>query len=115
MIKHEIKVELSNSEALRKIIEKTYFADGQMGKILNKSNYLTITEDDDVTHTIFKGLNSATTKITNDEVIDGCMRFMIDETSGDIRLYPVSIYCIKENDCRCPEVSAHNLSVPDVL
>ena len=38
------------------------------------------------------------TKITNEEVIDGAMRFMIDETQGEIRLYPISIYCIKEED-----------------
>jgi len=51
-----------------------------------------------VAYTIFKGLNSATAKITNEEVIDGTMRFMIDETSGEIRLYPISIYCIQEEE-----------------
>ena len=68
-----------------------------MGKILGKKDYLTIDESDDINHVIFKGLNNATVKITN-EVVDGYMRFMIDETQGDIRLYPISIYCIKEND-----------------
>ena len=99
MIKHEIKVELKDSDALIKIIEKSYFEDGQMGRITNKKNYITIDESvDDVSYAIFKGLNSATTKITNDDVINGTMRFMIDETNGDVRLYPVSIYCIKDND-----------------
>ncbi len=96
MIRHEIKVEYSNSEVLKKLIEKAYFEEGQMGKILSKENYITIDESDDVTHTIFKGLNSVTTKITNEEVIDGTMRFMVDETQGEVRLYPISIYCIKE-------------------
>jgi hypothetical protein len=68
-----------------------------MGKILGKKDYLIIDESDDINHLIFKGLNNATVKITN-EVVDGYMRFMIDETQGDIRLYPISIYCIKEND-----------------
>jgi hypothetical protein len=99
MIKHEIRVEFSNSEALKSIIQKAYFDEGYMGKILGKDHYITVSEtNDDIAYTIFKGLNSATTKITNEEVIDGAMRFMIDETQGEIRLYPISIYCIKEED-----------------
>ncbi len=97
MTKHEIKVELNDSKSITNIIESSYFQDGQMGKILGKKDYLTIDESDDINHVIFKGLNNATVKITN-EVVDGYMRFMIDETQGDIRLYPISIYCIKEND-----------------
>jgi hypothetical protein len=96
MVKHEIKVEISNSEQIKNIIEKSYFEEGYAGKIMGKNHYLTITEDDDINYTIFKGLNGATVKILNDEVIDGAMRFMIDETNGDIRLYPISIYCIRE-------------------
>ena len=97
MIKHEIKVEFSNSQALKSIIQKAYFDEGYMGKILGKDHYITVSETtDDVAYTIFKGLNSATTKITNEEVIDGAMRFMIDETQGE--LYPISIYCVKEED-----------------
>lgn len=99
MIKHEIKVELSNSESLKSIIKKAYFEQGQMGKILGKNHYITVDEStDDVAYTIFKGLNSATVKVTNEEVIDGAMRFMVDEKSGEIRLYPISIYCIQEED-----------------
>ena len=99
MIKHEIKVEFSNSEALKTIIQKAYFEQGQMGKILGKNHFIIVDEStDDVAYTIFKGLNSATAKITNEEVIDGAMRFMIDETSGEIRLYPISIYCIQEEE-----------------
>ncbi len=95
MVKHEIKVELSDSTSIQEVIEKAYFEDGQMGKILGKKHYLTIDESDEINHTIFKGLNNATVKITN-EIIDGSMRFMIDETKGDIRLYPISVYCVKE-------------------
>lgn len=99
MIKHEIKVEFSNSEALKTIIKKAYFDEGQMGKILGKNHFITVDESiDDVAYTIFKGLNSTTAKITNEEVIDGTMRFMIDENSGEIRLYPISIYCIQEEE-----------------
>ena len=95
MVKHEIKVELSDSTSIQEIIEKAYFEEGQMGKILGKKHYLTIHESDEINHTIFKGLNNATVKITN-EIIDGSMRFVIDETEGDVRLYPISVYCVKE-------------------
>jgi hypothetical protein len=97
MVKHEIKVELSDSTSIKEIIEKAYFEEGQMGKILGKKHYLTIDESDEINHIIFKGLNNATVKITN-EIIDGSMRFMVDETEGDIRLYPISIYCIPAGD-----------------
>lgn len=99
MIKHEIKVEFSNSEALKTLISKAYFEQGQMGKIMGKENFIKVDETtDEVAYTIFKGLNSATAKITNEEVIDGTMRFMIDETQGEVRLYPISIYCIQEEE-----------------
>ena len=98
MIKHEIKVEFSNTEAIKNLIEKAYFEEGYMGKIMRKDHFIKVDEEtDDVAYTIFKGLNSVTTKVTN-ELIDGAMRFMIDETQGEVRLYPISIYCIKEED-----------------
>ncbi len=98
-MKHEIKVEFSNGEVLKKIIEKAYFEEGLAGKIIGKENFIIVNEEvDDISYTIFKGLNNATVKITNSEVIDGSMRFMIDETSGELRLYPISIYCVKEEE-----------------
>lgn len=98
MVKHEIKVELKSTEEIKKIIELAYFEEGFGGKILGKKHFLTITEQDDVNWTIFNGLHNATVKITNEDIIDGTMRFVIDESEGDIRLYPISIYCIKEED-----------------
>jgi hypothetical protein len=95
MVKHEIKVELSDSTTIQTLIEKSYFEEGFKGKILGKKHFLTIEESDEINHTIFKGLNNATVKITN-EIIDGSMRFMVDETEGEVRLYPISIYCVKE-------------------
>lgn len=95
-MKHEIKVEFSNSKALKKIIEDVYFEKGTMGKISGKESYLKIDESDVVLHTVFKGLNNATVKITN-EIVDGSMRFIIDENSDEIRIYPISIYCVKED------------------
>ncbi len=98
MVKHEIKVELNKTEDLKKIIEMAYFEEGLGGKILGKNHYLTISKEDDVNWTIFNGLHNATVKITNEEVIDGTMRFVIDEENDEVRLYPISIYCIKEEE-----------------
>jgi hypothetical protein len=95
MVKHEIKVEISNTEEIQNVIEKAYFDEGYMGKILGKKYYLLITEEDSVNYTIFNGLNNATVKITND-IIDGSMRFIVDESNGEVRLYPISTYCIKD-------------------
>jgi hypothetical protein len=97
-MKHEIKVEFSKTDLLKDIIEKSYFEEGLCGKILGKKHFIKIDEEvDDISYVIFKGLNNTTVKITN-EIIDGSMRFLIDETSGEIRLYPISIYCIKEEE-----------------
>lgn len=98
MVKHEIKVELNKTEEIKKIIELAYFEEGFSGKILGKKHHITITKEDDVNWTIFNGLHNATVKVINEEVIDGTMRFVVDETEGEVRLYPISIYCIKEEE-----------------
>ena len=98
-MKHEIKVEFSNSNALKQIIEKAYFEEGLVGKILGQTHFIKVDESvDEICFAIFKGLNNTTIKITNSEVIDGSMRFMIDETNDEIRIYPISIYCVKEDN-----------------
>ena len=99
MLKHEIKVEFSNSEILKTIIEKAYFEEGNLGKIKGKSNYFILSESvDEEAHSIIKGLHNATIKISNIDVIDGSMRFFVEENEDEIKLYPISIYCIKEED-----------------
>ena len=98
MTKHEIKVELNKVEDLKKIIELSYFEEGFGGKLIGKKHYISIPKEDDLNWAIFNGLHNTTVKIICEEVIDGTMRFVIDESEGDVRLYPISIYCIKEED-----------------
>lgn len=99
MIKNEIKVEFDNSTELKKLIEKAYFEDGNLGKITGKNHHITISPQDDVNWTIFKGLNNVTFKLINNDIVDGSMRFIIDDTSdSEIKLFPISVYCIKESD-----------------
>jgi hypothetical protein len=97
MIKHEIRVELTNKDDLMKIIDKSYFKEGFGGKITDsKKNFIKI--EDDVNVAIFSGLHNATVKVMNEELIDGAMRFLIEDDDKGIRLYPISIYCIKVED-----------------
>ena len=97
MVKHEVRVGLSNTNEIQDIIEKAYYEDGDHGKIMGKKHYHVIDESDDINYTIFKDLDGATVKIVNEDIIDGTMRFIV-ETEGEVRLYPISIYCIKEHD-----------------
>jgi hypothetical protein len=39
-----------------------------------------------------------TIRITNESIIDGCFRFVVDENDEEINLIPCSIYCIFENE-----------------
>ena len=95
-MKNEIKFEYNDSKKLENLIQKSYFKNDQKGKLLGKKNYIEVVADkDDVTHTIIKGLHNITVKLTNDNLIDGTMRFIIDESNQDkIKMYPISIYCI---------------------
>jgi len=96
-MKHEIRVDYQNSKELQSLIKKAYYDNGTMGKITSRDNFIKVSEKEDVLFTILKGMNNATIKVIN-ESIDGTMRFMVDENSNEIRLYPISIYCVKENE-----------------
>lgn len=98
MIKHEIKVEFKDSDELSNLISKSYFLEGDSGKILKRDHYLKIDESKDIDYSIFKGLNGGTVKIHNDDIINGSMRFMIEESNDEIHLYPISIYAVKEEN-----------------
>jgi len=96
MVKYEIKIPFTNSEDLKNLIQNAYFNEGNMGKLSGRKNSLKI--NDDVNLAIFKGLNNITVKLYNDEVIDGTMRFVVEENSDEILLYPISNYAIPEGE-----------------
>ena len=98
MIKHEIKVEILNSESLKELIERAYFVEGDSGKIKGNQNYMKLDyEKDTEMSKVLTGLHKSTIKVICPEVIDGSIRLMVEEAEGEIRLYPISIYCIKED------------------
>jgi hypothetical protein len=98
MLKHEVKVELQNSESLKQIIEKAYFEESN-GKINGNKNFFTINEESEPeAFEILKEFNNTTVKICNIDTIDGSARFIVESEEREIRLFPASIYCIKEDD-----------------
>ena len=98
-MKSEIKIEFSNSEILKKIIEKAYFEEGYLGKLLSNKNFIEVTpEVDDILYCVIKGLNNATIKVSNNEIIDGACRFMVDDTGDNPKLFPISMYCIVDDN-----------------
>jgi hypothetical protein len=98
-MKSEIKIEFSNNKELKKIIQKAYFEEGYLGKLLTNSNFIEVTSDvDDIFYTVVKGLNNATIKVTNNELIDGTCRFIVDDTGENPKIYPISMYCIVDDN-----------------
>ena len=98
-MKSELRIEYTNGDVLNQLIQRAYFENGQMGKLIGKENFIEVTPEEDVLHTIVSGMNNVTIKLTNDDLIDGSARFMIDESDG-IKLYPISIYCVNQDDNR---------------
>jgi hypothetical protein len=98
-MKSEIKIEFSNKKELKKLIDKAYFENGYKGKLLTSENFIEITpEVDDVLYSVIKGLNNATIKISNLDIIDGNCRFIIDDTGENPKIYPISMYCIIDDN-----------------
>lgn len=96
-MKYEMKIEFSKKKELDNIIKKSYF-DNNNGKLCGNSQHLKIDKKDPI-YIMLKGLNNMTIRITNEEIIDGCMRFVVDgEHENHINLIPCSIYCIIENE-----------------
>lgn len=97
-MKVEARLKFNDDSTLENIIKKCYFEDDNLGKIMGNDNYFTVDKDNEVYNEL-KGLNKATVKFENDNLIDGVIRCLIKEDGDDIKAYPVSIYCIRlEND-----------------
>jgi hypothetical protein len=96
-MKYEIKIEYKQAEQLEKTIQKSYFEDGTKGKLVGKKAFITIDREDPL-FIVFKGLNNTTAKLTNEDLIDGSMRCIVDETEDSINLFPINNYCIVEQE-----------------
>jgi len=98
MVKHEIRVEMKSTDSLSQLIERAYDIKDGKGTIKGNRHALEVCPNiDKELHTILTGLHMSTVKVTNNELIDGNLRFMVFEEGSSITLSPISIYCIKED------------------
>jgi hypothetical protein len=91
-----MKIELDKKKEIESVIKKSYFSDGNNGKLNGKDNQLKISKKEPL-FIMLKGLNNMTIRVTNQDIIDGCMRFVVDESDQGVYLIPCSLYCIIEN------------------
>jgi hypothetical protein len=96
-MKYELKIEYRDKVQLDNVIKESYFNTGTKGKLVGKKISLKISKEDPL-FIVFKGLNNMTAKIINEDIIDGSVRCVVDETSDMINLYPVNPYCILEDE-----------------
>lgn len=97
MVKHEIKVEMKSTDSLLELIERAYDVKDGKGTIKGNRHTLEVCPNNDTElHGILTGLHMSTVKVTNNDIIEGNLRFMIFEEGSSITLTPISIYCIKE-------------------
>ncbi len=95
-MKYELKFEFNDEELLVDIIKKSYFNNDTMGKIKNPIGIKI--EKNTEWYNIFKGMHNTIIRVYNKNMIDGMVRFLVEERNDDIYITPCSIYCIHEND-----------------
>ena len=95
-MKYELKIEFKDNTEINRVVESSYFESGNLGKLIGKKDYLTINSSDPL-FIMFRGLNNMTIKIINEEMIDGSMRCVVDETPEIVNLYPINNFCIIED------------------
>lgn len=92
-----MKVELQDTPQLESLIKGVYFDDDRMGKLSNKEGVSFKIPNEDPLNIVFRGLHNTTIKAYNSDVIEGTMRFIVNEDNG-LTLIPCSIYCIIEEN-----------------
>jgi hypothetical protein len=95
-MKYELKIEIKDKQQINNCIEESYFKDGTKGKLIGKKSSIQILPNDPL-FIVFRGLNNMTAKILNEDLIDGSVRCVVDETEQVINLYPINPYCIVED------------------
>jgi hypothetical protein len=93
-MKNELKIEFDNSDELKIFIQKAYFEQDDAGKLMGKHK-LEIKKDD-IIWTVLNGMNNLPIKILNNDIIDGSLKCIVDETNDIVSVIPASVYCIKE-------------------
>lgn len=93
----DIKITYNDKNELRRVIKESYFNQGNNGKLNTQNNSYIILPKDSVYYKILLGIDYRI-KLTNDDLIEGTMRFKKEEDSENrIFLYPESNYCITDD------------------
>lgn len=98
MIEKEVKVEINNDDILSDLIQKAYFEKGQMGKLMGDDYCIESSQIKDSKIDYLKDLDGSIIKATNENIINGSIRLIVNSSKTGFQLKPVSIYCIEEND-----------------
>lgn len=95
-MKSELKIEYNHPKQLERVIQKSYFEEDNNGRLIGKKDYIEVSEDDE-SYPIIKGLNNMTIRLFNEEVMEGTCRFIVEE-SDVVKLYPISMFCIIDDN-----------------
>ena len=85
-MKHELKIEYKDTKTFSAFIKETY----DNGILTTKNSKMKFEKNSNI-YSICKGLSNHTIRLTNDELIEGSLRFSIQEENDTIYLYPCSI------------------------
>jgi len=92
-MKHELRFEFKDTKTLLAFVKSCY----DNGVLVDRTKKMTFEKTSHI-YSLCKGLSNLSVRIWNDEIIDGTMRFIIDEHSENIDLYPCSIIYEMDNN-----------------
>lgn len=92
-MKHELRFEFKDTKLLSSFIELCY----NDGILTDKNKKMTFDKTSHI-YNLCKGLSNLTVRIWNDEILDGTMRLIIDDTINEVSLYPCSIVYVMDNN-----------------
>ena len=92
-MKHELRFEFKDTKLLTSFIESCY----NDGVLADKNKKMTFDKTSHI-YNLCKGLSNLTVRIWNDEILDGTMRLIIDDTGNEVLLYPCSIVYVMDNN-----------------
>lgn len=85
-MKHELKIEIKDTNLLLEFINNSY----NDGVLIDKTQVLKF-DNTTPTYLLCKGLHNLAVRICNEDIIEGCVRCIIQEEEDMINIYPCSI------------------------
>ncbi len=92
-MKYELKYEFNETKILLTFIKKAY----KNGKLVDKNNKLTFKSDTEI-YTLCKSLTNNCIRLHNNDIMEGSLKFIIQEEKNRIDLYPCCLFYEIIND-----------------